>query len=627
MGEPLDDIIGRIVDGGPVDWPADDHALDPETRAILAELRAIEKVHESHRTLVGDETADTLPLADVPATNGDSRERWGRYRLLAGIGEGSFGSVHRALDESLHRELAIKLLKPGIAARDGFGPRLLREAKDLAKVRHPNVVTIYGVEEHEGQIGLCMEIIEGRTLHDAVRLDGPLNADEAVVVSQAVGRGLAALHHAGLLHRDVKAKNVMRERAGRFVLMDLGASLDTTDPQRVATARATGTPLYMAPELFAGGAASVQSDIYSLGVLLYFLVTGRHPVEADSYDGVRDAHLRRAVTPLSERRLDLPEPFIRTVERALSAEPGKRFGTANELTDALTSRAALPPARTESSRVDLTRAALAFAVVAITLGAGSQRYFNFSMGLGEFATDGPVDWFRLGLQSLVAPLVIFAWGTMMVGLAAAAWRLTVAFISPASRLDSRCRDLAGALRLDSMPVASGVALFAASATLLFTWWLSLPVLDPLLGIFPDDISTAPAERLAILGPAFQMAREQYRERFSWCVFACVAVWYPVWTMNRGGGNLNRVVVYGGVAIFVLALALMTFPYRMFVQGDAESATYRGEECYVIGERGGAVMLFCPELTPPRNVSVDVRSTDLVRRGVTRPLFERISHAK
>jgi eukaryotic-like serine/threonine-protein kinase len=632
MAEPLDDVIGRLVDGDPVDWPAEEDVSDPALRALLAQLRVIDRVHESHRTLPDVDAIEPPPPPDRPRTDGEtataSGPRWGKYRLLASIGEGSFGNVYRALDELLHRELAIKLLKPGITARDGFGPRLLREAKDLAKVRHPNVVTIYGVEEHAGQVGLCMEIIEGRTLEAAVRLDGPLNADEAVVVGQAVGRGLAALHHAGLLHRDVKAKNVMRERAGRFVLMDLGASLDTTDPSRMAHARATGTPLYMAPELFEGGASTVQSDVYSLGVLLYFLVTGRYPVEADSYDGLRQAHATGATVALAERRLDLPAAFVRTVERALSVDPARRFATANDLMAALGGSSTSLPLVAGQRRVDGTRTVLIISAAVVVLGLISERYFNLSMGLGEFATDGISDWFRLGVQSLTAPLVIFALGTAMVAVASAAWRLAVSFLPPAGRAERRVREIASALRLDTLPVASGIALVVASLALLSTWWLSLPVLELLLGIFPDDISTAPSDRLAILGPAYQAAREQYREGFAWCVFASVAVWYPVWKMARGDTrNLNRVVVYGGVAVFVLAVALMTFPYRLIVQGDAETATWKDQACYVIGERGGAVMLFCPEIPPPRNVTVDVRSPDLVRLGASRPLFERITRAK
>src|SRR6185436_10488784 len=159
----------------------------------------------------------------------------------------------------------------------------------LARVRHPNVVTVYGIDEHEGTVGLWMEWVEGLTLTQVLAARGLLGSHEAALIGIDVCRALAAVHKAGLLHRDIKAQNVMREPGGRIVLMDLGAGEVRTE--RVSSElRLRGTPLYLAPEIFENKPATIASDIYSLGVLLYQLLTLRYPVEGDTFDAVEAAH-------------------------------------------------------------------------------------------------------------------------------------------------------------------------------------------------------------------------------------------------------------------------------------------------------------------------------------------------
>ena len=155
--------------------------------------------------------------------------------------------------------------------------RLLQEGRALAKIRHNNVVNVLGVEAHGDRVGLCMEFVRGKTLADIVRGQGKLSAAEAVLIGEDLCRALSAVHGAGFIHRDVKAKNVMRDDTGRIVLMDFGTGR-TAEAQEGTSDRA-GTPLYMAPEVLEGGQASARSDVYSLGVLLYHLVTGEYPVQ------------------------------------------------------------------------------------------------------------------------------------------------------------------------------------------------------------------------------------------------------------------------------------------------------------------------------------------------------------
>jgi serine/threonine-protein kinase len=153
----------------------------------------------------------------------------------------------------------------------------LEEGRHLARVRQSNIVTVYGADREGDEVGIWMEYVDGHTLAEMIHDRGPMSAREVAGVGIDLCRALAALHGAGLLHRDIKAQNVMRELGGRIVLMDFsGAHAITRNNPAVAT---SGTPLYMAPEVLNSGAATVASDVYSLGVLLFFLLTGRLPVE------------------------------------------------------------------------------------------------------------------------------------------------------------------------------------------------------------------------------------------------------------------------------------------------------------------------------------------------------------
>ena len=315
IAEPLrlETLIQSVADGQPLDW----NALDPSAAGVdpgvLRNLRLVAGVAEVHRTVLQESPASThwtgltLPHADD--------DRWGHLLLLEEIGEGAFGEVYRARDPWLDREVALKLLKPSVSSRVPPS-RIISEARALARLRHPNVVTVYGADVHDGRVGLWMELVRGRTLAQIMAADGPFSAGEAAVIGQEVARALSAVHAAGLVHQDVKAQNVMRESGGRLVLMDFGAG---------------GTPLYLAQEVLTGGRATVASDIYAVGVLLFHLVTGRFPVSGASVADLEHAHAGRSRLRLVEARTELPDSFVAVVERALAHEPSERHASAQAL--------------------------------------------------------------------------------------------------------------------------------------------------------------------------------------------------------------------------------------------------------------------------------------------------------
>jgi serine/threonine-protein kinase len=275
------------------------------------------------------------PLSDA-APNARPSRIWGHLELLARIGEGTFGEVYRARDTKLQREVAVKLLRVGGGPEDRQTETVLREARILARVSHPNVVLVHGAETVDDRVGLWMELIRGATLEQLIQSHGPYSAREATVIGQDLCRALAAVHGAGLVHRDVKAQNVMREEGGRLVLMDFGAGQLLGGPSPGLTGRITGTPLYLAPEVLAGGEATTRSDIYSLGVLLYHLVTASYPLRARSVEELREAHRTGKRIRLHDARPDLQDNLVEVIERSLAPNPSDRFSSAGEMQSALT---------------------------------------------------------------------------------------------------------------------------------------------------------------------------------------------------------------------------------------------------------------------------------------------------
>lgn len=318
-------IAESIADGADVDWGAVEAAATPDHRRIVRELRVLAELSTLHRTLGADGARTSAP---EPRDSAPAIGRWAHLDLIARIGGGSFGDVYRAWDRHLQRQVALKLLRNIDAADDPFASRLVEEGRLLASVRHPNVVAVHGVAEHEGRVGLWMELIEGSTLEQVLSDHGPFSAAEAALVGVDLCRALAAIHRAGLVHRDVKTQNVVRERGGRIVLMDLGTGrrLDAA-----AGSDRAGTPLSLAPEIFEGAPASPRTDLYSLGVLLYRLVTGEFPVRAATMEALEAAHRAHRAIPLRDARPDLPGGFVRIVDRAIASNPDERYTSAGEL--------------------------------------------------------------------------------------------------------------------------------------------------------------------------------------------------------------------------------------------------------------------------------------------------------
>jgi len=336
--EPIERLATTVADRTRVDWDAASaEATTDEERSLIRYLKWIDQIAAFSESVDSAGAASSIPPPGEAALG-----TWGHLRLLERTGEGAFGEVYRAWDLTLDREVALKLLRPRQSI-EGAEPRLVDEARLLARIRHPNVVAVYGANEIEGRVGFWMDFIRGKTLERVLRDVGPLGAHDATLIGLDLCRALAAIHAVGLLHRDVKTSNVMREDGGRLFLMDLGAGrLAVTDPMSTGT-DLSGTPAYLAPEIVQGGPASIQSDLYSVGVVLYRLVTRAYPIAATSLTSLKLAHASGRRARLRDVRPDLPRAFVRVVDRALAESPADRYASAGAL------EADLATALTESS--------------------------------------------------------------------------------------------------------------------------------------------------------------------------------------------------------------------------------------------------------------------------------------
>jgi len=323
-------LLESVADGAQVDWAAlDAAAATSAERTRYRNLRLVARVAELHRTLVLDQDAESAAARIDEAAVADP-VAWGHLRVMARMASGAFGRIYRAHDSQLNRDVALKLLRGDITL---YRPvdRLLSEARTLAQVRHPNVVTVYGADVRDGRAGLWMELVEGQTLDAWLSAHGRMGAREAATIGMDLCGALAAVHAAGLVHGDVKPPNVMRENGGRIVLMDFGAGrAQDADGGGVA-----GTPMYLAPEVLAGGPPTTESDLYSLGVLLFHLLTRTFPFTGLDVDSLRDAHADADRRWLRDLRPDLPSELVQTIERALETDPARRFTSAGAMEQAL----------------------------------------------------------------------------------------------------------------------------------------------------------------------------------------------------------------------------------------------------------------------------------------------------
>jgi TolB-like protein/Tfp pilus assembly protein PilF len=268
--------------------------------------------------------------------------RLGSHEIVAPIGAGGMGEVYRATDTKLGRDVALKVLPAEMAASSERLERFRREARAVAALNHPHIVTIHSVEEADGVHFLTMELVEGRSL-DLLIAEGALPVAKLLEIATSLADALAAAHEKGIVHRDLKPANVMVGAGGRVKVLDFGlAKVEVSGhaastSSELATEMQTregvvmGTVPYMSPEQVQGRSVDHRTDIFSLGVILYEMATGQRPFRGDSPAELISSILRDTPRPLGEMRADLPEELARVIRRCLEKSAADRFPSAQEV--------------------------------------------------------------------------------------------------------------------------------------------------------------------------------------------------------------------------------------------------------------------------------------------------------
>ena len=390
-------LAESIADGATIDWAAVEAQASREEQAVVRQLRVLSELADLHRSVAVETPPPSVAIRSRQASAAPAIGSWGHLTLLERLGGGTSGDVYRAWDRHLERDVALKLLRAADSIDDLDTSRITHEARLLARIRHQNVITVYGVDSHDGRVGLWMELVRGVTLEQRILERGPLSAHEATLVGLDLCRALAAIHAAGLIHRDVKAQNVMREDGGRIVLMDLGTGREAGALGPTTAPDLAGTPLYLAPELFAGADASERTDLYSLGVLLYHLVTGTFPVRATTIEQLTEGHRKGSGVRLRDARANLPTSFVSVVERAIARDPEQRYATAGafeaDLAQALNDVAADRLARTPAEPTPVQRASSwrwAGAVAALVALAVAGWYWQNRLPISKGVAPGSI---------------------------------------------------------------------------------------------------------------------------------------------------------------------------------------------------------------------------------------------
>jgi serine/threonine protein kinase len=277
----------------------------------------------------------------------------GKYRIVEQVGEGAMGVVYRATDPMLNRPVAIKVMCDAIARNDELRGRFLREAQAAGSLQHPNVITIYDFGEVDGHLFIAMEFVEGEDLDRLLTKQVPLSPADKLDIVIDVLSGLAYAHKRGVVHRDVKPANIRIDDEGRARIMDFGIAR-VSSSSLTRTGVMVGTPAYMAPEQIVGGETVPATDLFSVGTVLYELLTGAKPFQGESIQSVMYQIVSQPAAALNAARLGLPPALDTIVDRALAKDVKDRYGSALEMANALTEvRAGLDRAASVSKTMSL----------------------------------------------------------------------------------------------------------------------------------------------------------------------------------------------------------------------------------------------------------------------------------
>jgi hypothetical protein len=593
---------------------------DTISRALgPAQLAALSSASLDDFTGGFPQTAETLTIG----------VRYGPYRVIRSLGAGGMGQVFLAEDTRLGRRVALKSLAGRWLASPNARQRLLQEARAVAALSHPHIATLYDVLEDADHLLLVMEYVEGRTAA-ALIAEGPLPLGQALRLASQIVDAVVYAHERGIVHCDLKPSNVQVAVDGTAKVLDFGLahaghlSAVTTSDTDMPHVRLVGTPPYMPPERLLTGTLNEAGDIYSLGVTLFELVTGRRPFQEPTFGLLTGAILGTTPPPASSIAGDCPGSLDDVIARALEKDPKRRYQTARELGAALQAvRNQIEPAAT-TWRIRAMLGLLIIASAAIVptiLGFIITATFNQTFGRTlAFGDERPLDWFVWGARSLVSPFVhmtVLATVVLAVGFVVRILSLWGPIGRVRLRLTRFLHAIETRLGLDD-PVVAGQALAACGLVAVVT---VLWEFRDLMAAFTGTTNLSRPELLSPLAPAASVQRSSYRAVLDVLILAFSFGVLRVVRQRRHkqvrGGIGPLIVALAVVVLFVLANVI---PFRIMFHNEFEAADVAGSRCYVIRELATDMLLFCPDAPPPRNRIMSRTDPSVRRLGVIENVF-------
>ena len=254
-----------------------------------------------------------------------------RYEIIKSIGEGGMANVYLAIDTILERQVAVKILRGDLSDDEKFIRRFQREAKSASSLRHPNIVEMYDVGEDDGKYFIVMEYVNGKTLKSLIKKRGLLNLSEVIDIMLQLTSGIACAHDSYIIHRDIKPQNVMILEDGRVKITDFGIAMALNNNELTQTNSVMGSVHYLPPEQASGSGSTIKSDIYSLGILMYELLTGRVPFKGENAVEIAIKHMKEQLPSVCKHNSSIPQSVENIVLKACAKNPKNRYNTVAEM--------------------------------------------------------------------------------------------------------------------------------------------------------------------------------------------------------------------------------------------------------------------------------------------------------
>jgi len=571
----------------------------------------------------------------------------GPYLILDRIGSGGMGRVFLGTDPRLQRRVALKCLLDSRATGADVRSRILHEARAAARIANQHVATVHDVIEHESRAFIVMEYVEGESLSARLKR-GRLPSEQVLAFGRQLVSALAAAHATGIVHRDLKPGNIQVTPAGLVKVLDFGiasatrslvsaASGATTAPPVVPAASIRevhpGTPPYMSPEQLLGRAVDERSDIYSLGVVLFEMCTGRRPYPEKEASRIAQAQARGVPRADGVERA-VPRSLANVIARAMAIDVDDRYQTVVELGVALEEVEQALKNRSESLREVLHRwlARLAIVAPASIVGVGvigfvTSMQFNLVFGRdGELARFGVepwpsyIVWGLLGVIPVLLIMTVTAAGAMgakfLLGL--------LELVGPIGRIAKRIRErrhaAAVAIGLHQPAVLAQALTGLAIATLLALFWYYAD----LIRAYSSFFNSSPIAQLMPMTDSAP-ARWRYHIALSLSTLVFAFGFYKVMKLRAREHTQDGRIAVGMLAAVIVVMILMNeAPYRTFHHRDLERVDFAGAHCYVNGESGAELLVLCPGREPPRNRVVSRSDPQVHRLGIKENVFKGVN---